>query len=65
MGLGHRHRHQPVFYSLYGTQYPHATDVRVFTVHVVREDDHLENVRVYRFAEIKMVCYVILLFFFL
>ena len=38
------------FDSLYGTQYPHATDVRVFAVHVVREDDDLEDVRVYRFA---------------
>lgn len=38
------------FDSLYGTQYPHAADVRVFAVHVVREDDDLEDVRVYRFA---------------
>jgi hypothetical protein len=39
------------FHSLYGTQYPHAANVRVFAVHVVREDDDLEDVRVYRFAE--------------
>ena len=39
--------------SLDGSQYSHATDVRVFTVHVVREDDDLENVRVYRFAILK------------
>ena len=36
--------------SLDRSQYSHATDVRVFAVHVVREDDDLEDVRVYRFA---------------
>ena len=41
------------FHSLYGTQYPHAADVRVLAVHVVCEDDDLEDVRVYRFAGIK------------
>ena len=41
------------FHALYGTQYPHAANVRVFAVHVVRKDDDLEDVCVYRFAEIK------------
>jgi hypothetical protein len=39
--------------SLDGSQYSHATDVGVFAVHVVREDDDLEDVRVYRFAKNK------------
>ena len=41
------------FHSLYGTQYPHTANVRVLAVHVVREDDDLEDVRVNRFAGIK------------
>ena len=37
-------------HSLYGTQHPHATNMRILAIHVVREDDDLENVRVDRFA---------------
>ena len=33
-----------------GTQHPHATNMRVLAIHMVREDDDLENVRVNRFA---------------
>jgi hypothetical protein len=52
-------KNQLQFYSLYGTQYPHATNVRVFAVHVVREDNDLEYVRVYRFAEIEKFLIVV------
>jgi len=41
--------------SLDGSQYSHTTDVRVFAVHVVREDDDLEDVRVNRFAKTKNI----------
>jgi hypothetical protein len=40
-------------HSLGGAQYSHAADVRVFTIHVIGEDDDLENVCVYRFAKHK------------
>ena len=37
-------------HSLNGTQHPHATNMRVLAIHMVRENDDLENVRVNRFA---------------
>jgi hypothetical protein len=36
--------------ALLGTQYPQATDVGVFSIHMVCEDDDLENVGMYGFA---------------
>jgi len=36
--------------GLFRTQYPQAADVDVFPIHVVCEDDDLQNVGVYSFA---------------
>jgi hypothetical protein len=36
--------------ELFGTQYPQAADVGVFSVHMVCEDDDLQNIGMYRFA---------------